>query len=175
MRNLFGMVGWGIGCMLVITACVSPAFGPFATFASNGERIYFIGSSVNGPIRYSGGDFGDVMGRGMMGRGMMRGVTLTCADCHGSDARGGRHVMHMQVMDAPDIRWRTLTASEAGDDHAEDSDDHAMEHAPYTPDTFAQAVRDGVDPAGRPLDAAMPRWQMADQDVADLIEFLKTQ
>lgn len=161
MRNHFGMFGLVVGCMLVIAACASPAF------ASNGERIYFTGDSVNGPIRYSGGDFGDVMGRGMMGRGMMRGVTLACADCHGSDARGGRHVMHMQVMNAPDIRWRTLTASEAGDDHT-------MEHAPYTPDTFAQAVRDGLDPAGRPLDAAMPRWQMADQDIADLIEFLKT-
>lgn len=167
MRNHFGMFGLVVGCMLVIAACASPAFGPFATFASNGERIYFTGASVNGPIRYSGGDFGDVIGRGMMGRGMMRGVTLACADCHGNDARGGRHIMHMQVMDAPDIRWRTLTASEAGDDHA-------MEHASYTPDTFAQAVRDGVDPAGRPLDAAMPRWQMADQDTADLIEFLQT-
>jgi hypothetical protein len=43
-----------------------------------------------------------------------------------------------------------------------------------TPDTFAQAVCEGLDPAGRPLDAAIPCWQVADQDIADLIKFLKT-
>lgn len=49
-----------------------------------------------------------------------------------------------------------------------------MAHDPFTPKTFAQAVRNGVDPAGQLLDVAMPRWQMSDQGIADLIEFLQT-
>ncbi|MEZ4864840.1 MAG: c-type cytochrome [Caldilineaceae bacterium] len=160
--------------VLLVTACTPSGFGPFTRFASNGERIYFTGTSANGPISYSGGDYGPMAGRGMMGRGMMRGISLACADCHGSDAKGGQHFMHMQLMDAPDIRWRTLTSGEeAGDTHA-DEGGHEMAHEPYTPETFARAVRNGIDPAGNPLDAAMPRWQMSDQDITDLIEFLQT-
>lgn len=60
---------------------------------SNGEQIYFTGSDKKGQrITYTGGpNFG----------GMMMGSYLTCAACHGPDAHGGRHVMHMEVMDAP--------------------------------------------------------------------------
>lgn len=150
---------------LLVTACTPSGFGPFTRFDSNGERIYFTGTSANGPISFNGGDFSPMTGRGMMGRGMMRGISLACADCHGGDARGGQHLMHMQIMDAPDIRWHVLAGEEG---------DHEMAHDPFTPETFAQAVRNGIDPAGHPLDPAMPRWQMSDQDIADLIEFLQT-
>ena len=151
---------------LLATACTPGRFGPFTRFDSNGERIYFTGTSSNDSISYNGGDFSPMTGRGMMGRGMMRGVSLACADCHGGNAQGGQHVMHMVVMDAPDIRWSTLTSAEEGG--------HEMAHEPFTPETFALAVRGGIDPAGQSLDAAMPRWQMSDQDIADVIEFLKT-
>lgn len=151
---------------LLATACTTGGFGPFTRFDSNGERIYYTGTSSTDSISYSGGDFSPMTGRGMMGRSVMRGISLACADCHGSDAKGGQHLMHMQIMDAPDIRWTTLTSAEEGG--------HAMAHDPFTPETFAQAVREGIDPAGGPLDLAMPRWQMSDQDIADLIEFLQT-
>lgn len=159
---------------LVVTACTPSGFGPFTRFESNGERIYFTGTSADGPISYSGGDFSPMSGRGMMGRGMMRGISLACADCHGGDAKGGQHLMHMQVMDAPDIRWHTLAAIEEEPDEHGDEGGHEMAHEPFTPETFALAVREGIDPAGRSLDAAMPRWQMSDQDLVDLIEYLGT-
>ena len=39
----------------------------------------------------------------------MMGGKLTCVSCHGPDGKGGEHVMGMmQVMNAPDIRWKTL-------------------------------------------------------------------
>jgi len=31
-----------------------------------------------------------------------------------------------------------------------------------------------VNPAGDPLDPAMPRWRMSDRDIQDLIEFLES-
>ena len=38
-----------------------------------------------------------------------------------------------------------------------------------------QAGRDpGLDPGGNPMEPAMPRWNMSDQDLDDLIAFLKT-
>lgn len=155
----------------VLTACMGAGPRPLRSlrqYQSNGERIYYTGTSANGPIRYNGGNVGGMMG----GAGMMGGGSLACADCHGNDARGGSHFMHMQFMDAPDIRWSALTEAEHGGDgdHAEGG----MDHPPYNEFYFKQAVTQGLDPSGAPLDSAMPRWRMSDQDIADLIAFLKT-
>jgi cytochrome c oxidase subunit 2 len=83
----------------------------------------------------------------------------------------------MAVIDAPDIRWSTLT--EAGhDEHGDEEEDHAeereeTEHPAFTEETFKRAVTKGVEPDGEPLDEAMPRWNMSDQDLEDLIAYLK--
>ncbi len=144
---------------LAVTACGPIGWGGSVSgrYASNGERIYFTGTSANGRISYSGGGFGG---------GMMGGGRLACADCHGPDGRGGRHVMHMTVMNAPDIRWSTLTEAEHGGE--------GMDHPPYDVETFKRAVTQGVEPDGNRLDPAMPRWRMSDQDLNDLIEYLKS-
>jgi hypothetical protein len=131
--------------------------------SANGERIYFTGTSGRGTsITYrSGPNFG----------GMMMGSYLTCASCHGPEARGGLHTMHMQVMDAPDITYSALS-SEA-EEHGED--EHGDEHGgEYTLEDFRQAVIEGKHPDGEPLSRNMPRWQMNDEDLADLFEFLKS-
>jgi len=170
--RLFFLIGIGLllaGCMGFAFRGQNPAYG--GNFRTNGERIYYTGTSANGPIGYRGGAFGGMMGGG----GMMTG-RLACADCHGPDARGGRHFMMMTVMDAPDIRWSTLTGAGHGepatgeDGHEEDE----MEHPPYDAESFKLAVTQGVNPAGDPLDPAMPRWRMSDRDIQDLIEFLES-
>jgi cytochrome c oxidase subunit II len=99
-----------------------------------------------------------------------QGRPLACADCHGPDGRGGQHVMHMTVMDAPDIRWSTL--SQAG--HGEHGDADEMDHPPYDEAAFKQAVTQGLNPGGARLDRAMPRWRMSAQDLDDLLAYLKT-
>lgn len=131
--------------------------------AANGERIYFTASNEEGDtLRYSGGpNFG----------GMMMGTYLTCAACHGPEARGGTHRMHMQVMDAPDIRYVTL--QEEAEEHGLEAE-HGEEHAEYTLQEFRLAVIDGKHPDGDSLDRDMPRWEMSGEDLSDLFEFLKT-
>ena len=128
---------------------------------ANGERIYFTATNARGEgIPYTGGpNFG----------GMMMGSYLTCAACHGPEARGGVHVMHMQVMDAPDIRYAALSAEAGGHGEGEEA-----EHGAYDLEDFRLAVVEGEHPDGELLSQDMPRWQMSDEDLADLFAFLQS-
>ena len=129
---------------------------------SNGERIYFSATSERGTrIRSRGGS---AFGGMMMGR-------QTCASCHGSDGQGGVHIMHMQEMDAPDIRWNMLSSLEHG---GHDEADEDGEELPYDEESFKHALREGITPGGERLSSNMPRWEMNDDDIDDLIAFLKT-
>lgn len=79
--------------------------------------------------------------------------------------------MHMQTMDAPDIRWDTLSSREHG---GHDEADEAVEELPYDEESFRRALREGITPGGERLSSNMPRWEMSDEDIDDLIAFLKT-
>jgi len=138
-------------CSTLFRAAQPPSQGPDA---ANGERIYFTGSSGRpGQITYTEGpNFG----------GMMMGSYLTCASCHGPEGQGGRHQMHMTVMDAPDIRYSALNTMP----EMEDS------QRPYGLPEFKLAVEEGQEPNGEALDDDMPRWHMSEADLQDLFAFL---
>jgi hypothetical protein len=142
---------------LLLAACGSrpqPA-GPNGTawgtgaFSSNGERIYFTATSDRSTaITYTGGPGSNGW---MMGNGQ-----LACASCHGPNGQGGKHSMGMmQVMDAKDIRWSALQSE-------------------FDAEKFRLAVTEGQDPDGTQLKTDMPRWNIGDDDLADLITYLKT-
>jgi cytochrome c len=137
-----------------------------SNFTSNGEQIYFTAINERGQrIRYSGGqNFGGMM--------MGMGNNLACASCHGSDGRGGIHTMHMEVMDAPDIRYPALNGDAGTEEHRDE--DHTDEHNEYDLAAFRLAVVEGKHPNGIDLSKDMPRWQMGDEDLADLFEYLKS-
>lgn len=44
---------------------------------------------------------------------------------------------------------------------------------PYTDATLARAIREGLDSQGRPLSYLMPRFALADEDMASLVAYLK--
>lgn len=44
----------------------------------------------------------------------------------------------------------------------------------YTDETLGRAIRDGIDPSGRTLDPAMPRYRLADEDLSHLVSYLKS-
>lgn len=142
---------------LFLAACgsrVQPGMSPgtgwgTGVFDMNGERIYFTATSDRGTaITYTGGP-------GSSGW-MMGGGQLACASCHGPDGKGGVHAMGMmQTMDAKDIRWSVLQSE-------------------FDAEKFKLAVTQGHDPDGTQLKSDMPRWNISDQDLSDLITYLKT-
>ena len=126
-------------------------------YASNGETIYFTGFNDQGErIPFSGGP----MWLSMHGGG--------CASCHGPDGRGGAPVM-MGTEIPPDIRYHHLIEEEHEEEHEEEE-----AHPPYTDETIKRAITEGVEPDGEPMDLTMPRWQMSERDLDDLLEFMKT-
>jgi cytochrome c oxidase subunit II len=138
-----------------------PMHGPFTPriprdFQTNGERIYFTGTSQTGPP----------ITAQMPGMHRMPETMMSCASCHGTDGRGGRVRMMMTTLTAPDIRYHTLTEEDHGDEHAG--------HPPYTDETIKLAITQGIDPAGQPLDWVMPRWSMNEEQLNDLVDYLKT-
>jgi cytochrome c oxidase subunit 2 len=119
---------------------------------SNGQLIYFTGRNNRGErIPFEGGP----MWLYNHGGG--------CATCHGADGRGGAPVM-MGTEVPGDIRYHHLI---------EEEHEEGEEHPPYTDELIRRAITLGLNPAGEALDLTMPRWHMSDQDVEDLIEFLK--
>lgn len=130
-------------------------------FESNGEQIYFTATSRRN-TRITA-DMGGQMG-------MMEASELTCASCHRPDGRGGRIQLMMHTVEVPDIRYDTLTSEDHGD-HGEEGEE---EHAPYTEETIKRAITEGVGPDGEPLEWPMPRWSMSDEDLDDLVDFLRT-
>jgi cytochrome c oxidase subunit 2 len=87
--------------------------------------------------------------------------------CHGPHGRGGIPVLRGTAI-PPDIRYEALTTE------AQDQGQGKMTHPPYTDALIRRAITKGIDPAGQPLDWTMPRWQMGQEDLDDLLASLKT-
>jgi mono/diheme cytochrome c family protein len=144
-------VALGLGGYLVLRPSTEVS-GP-QEYVSNGQMIYFTGRNQQGQrIPFDGAPMWLYMQGG------------SCASCHGADGRGGAPVM-MGTEIPGDIRYSHLT---------EEEHEEGEEHPPYTDELIRRAITLGLNPAGEPLDLTMPRWRMSDQDLDDLIEYLKT-
>jgi mono/diheme cytochrome c family protein len=123
-------------------------------FSSNGETIYYTGYNESGQkIAFSYGPNWLYVHGG------------SCVNCHGVDGKGGVPIM-MAYAVPPDITYDSLISEEH---EMEDGE----EHEPYTDESIRAAIRNGVEPSGEKLDLAMPRWNMSDEDLDGIIEYLK--
>ena len=84
---------------------------------------------------------------------------LPCVQCHGENGRGIGIV-------SPAIDWDTLTDPE-GHQHPQRT------HGPFDQGSLVDAIRRGIDPAGNDFEVTMPKYIMADEDMADLVAYLK--
>ncbi len=151
------------GACLVFAALFWPRAAPAAdTPADAGRSIYLEGLLGSGaPLTARRSENSGV-----------RGAAAACTNCHqrsGLGAREGRSVV-------PPIAARYLMRKIGKDD-----DDRNIpfvegmrgERAPYTDQTLARAIREGVDSEGRALSYLMPRYELGDADMAALIGYLK--
>ena len=87
--------------------------------------------------------------------------------------RGGSHKMYNYTMNAPDIRYPALQHRKLELETAQAS--HlAKGTAEYNLEDLRQAVTHGKHTDGSDLDRYMPRWEISDEDLADVLDFLKS-
>ncbi len=82
---------------------------------------------------------------------MMAGM-VGCVMCHGADGHGGQ----MMGRAEPCNTFKCLSVTG------------------YTDELIKRAITKGVGADGRQLDLMMPRWQMSETDLSDVIAHLKT-
>lgn len=103
---------------------------------------------------------------------VLSGADAACASCHRRSGLGGSEgqnsirpiagrLLFAPAQTQPARRWDV-------------SPGNAAAHPRYTQATLARALREGVDPAGRVLDALMPRYALSDAEIAQLQAYLAT-
>ncbi|MCM2359297.1 MAG: ABC transporter substrate-binding protein [Geobacteraceae bacterium] len=119
-----------------------------------GRQIYFSGTTLAGrPVTaYFGRELLEVPGE-----------LATCASCHGYDGLGRPE----SGVIPSNITWKYLMKS-YGHIHPD-----GTEHPPFSEESLQSYMLDGVYPGGKQGDPSMPVYDIADQDLDDLIAYLK--
>ncbi|MEK6681851.1 MAG: c-type cytochrome [Nitrospirota bacterium] len=89
----------------------------------------------------------------------------SCVHCHGPKGKGA--IWMTNEVKAPDISYKNLMSDEAPYTGYKG-------HKTYNDDLIIRALRQGIASDGRVIDPSMPRWAIEDDDMKDLIDFLKT-
>lgn len=140
-------------CAIVASALSWAAFGADSPSTQLGRELFEHGRGRDGRA---------VIGRVAAGTVPMQGAAVACANCHGARGGGGAEAW----IAAPDIRWFALSkpygARRAGGEA----------RPPYDRESLERALRAGVAPDGVPLDPAMPRFDLADDEIDALLAHL---
>ncbi len=99
----------------------------------------------------------------MMGEVDVPASTLTCAGCHGNRGEGRTE----GGVTAGNMSWSFLTKPYGH------TDEGGRKHPPFTEASFVRLMTAGFDPAGNKLAVAMPTYRMPQEDMANLIAYLK--
>ena len=99
----------------------------------------------------------------LMGEIDVPASTLTCAGCHGIKGQG---ITEGGVTAGP-LTWSFLTKPYGH------SDEGGRKHGAFSETSFVRMLTAGLDPAGNKLAVAMPTYRMSQEDMANLIAYLK--
>jgi hypothetical protein len=130
-----------------------------------GRKIYEQGLAVDGtPLQATS-----------VGNSRLSGAMAACIACHRRSGMGSREAnLVVSPVTAPILFARTTLSWPQRPGRApqqvaplrQDSRDA------YDDASLVRAIRDGIDPNGRPLDALMPRYEIGDADAAALTAYL---
>ena len=146
------------GCLIwtgpspVHSQSAAPQRRELTTQEKRGKAFYLRGESASGQEITA-----------MMGEVDVPASTLTCAGCHGNRGQG----ITEGGVTAGNMTWAFLTKPYG---HA---DDGGRKHPPFTESSFTRLLTSGLDPAGNKLAVAMPTYRMTQEDMANLIAYLK--
>lgn len=130
----------------------SAAYAQLTPSERRGKEIYLRGESPSGKkITAMLGDF-DVPA-----------ATMSCGGCHGLRGEGKTE----GGVSAGNLTWTNLIKPYG---HTHPS---GRRHSAFDERLFTRSLVQGLDPAGNELAVAMPRFEMAPEDIADLIAYLK--
>lgn len=99
----------------------------------------------------------------MMGEVDVPATTLTCAGCHGNRGEGRTE----GGVTAGNMSWAYLTKPYGH------TDEGGRKHSAFTEASFVRSLTAGMDPAGNKFTVAMPTYRMPQEDMANLIAYLK--
>jgi ABC-type branched-subunit amino acid transport system substrate-binding protein len=138
-------------CVICVTG-FSFAQAQLTDAERRGKQIYLRGTTASG---------NEITGR--VAEIDLPGSTATCGGCHGMKGEGKTE----GGVTAGNLTWPHLLKP-YGHTHTT-----GREHGPFNESSFIRAVVNGVDTNGNELLAAMPRYRLSAQDMADLIAYLK--
>jgi len=99
----------------------------------------------------------------LMGEIDVPASTLTCAGCHGARGEGKTE----GGVTAGPLTWSFLTKPYGH------TDEGGRKHQAFSETSFVRMLTAGLDPAGNKLAVAMPSYRMSQEDMANLIAYLK--
>ena len=99
----------------------------------------------------------------LMGEIDVPASTLTCAGCHGLRGEGRTE----GGVTAGPLTWSFLTKPYGH------TDEGGRKHQAFSETSFVRMLTAGLDPAGNKLAVAMPSYRMSQEDMANLIAYLK--
>src|SRR6201988_1546581 len=140
------------GLLAASIAQAQPEFRPLTPEEKRGKALYLRGESASGQEITA-----------LLNDLDVPASTLTCAGCHGTRGEGKTE----GGVTAGSLVWSNLTKSYG---HTHDS---GRKHGAFTETSFVRALTAGIDPAGNKFSVAMPAYRMPQQDMADLIAYLK--
>jgi ABC-type branched-subunit amino acid transport system substrate-binding protein len=135
----------------VLLVC-SAAYAQLTESERRGKSIYLRGESSSGRKITA-----------MVGDLDVPSSTMTCGGCHGLRGEGKTE----GGVTAGNLTWTNMIKPYG---HTHPS---GRKHTTYDDVLFTRSLVQGKDPSGNDLAVAMPRYEMAPEDIADLIAYLK--
>lgn len=141
-------------CVLELVAASGISAASLTAQEERGRELYVTGTSQSGRpvVAYFGKDLLEVPGE-----------SATCVSCHGYDGLGRTE----SGVIPSNITWRQLMKS-YGHIHPD-----GLEHGPFSEQSLKSYMEDGIYPGGKQGDPSMPVYEIAPQDLDDLLAYLK--